>query len=103
MQETKKPFMKPSYKKSGKNIVEEYFNEFLSFHPLLASYIGYREYDGNLVNFYSKDYVVKIQQFYQKYLKQLEVCKNKTLYHRVLEYNLKNNLQYYTFPFFTMT
>ena len=102
MQQTKQASMKPSYKNSGENIVEDYFHEFLSFHPLFASYIGYREYDGNLVNSYSKDYVAKIQYFYQKYLKQLEACKNKTLYHRVLEYNLKNNLQYYTFPFFTM-
>ena len=51
-----------------KNIMEDYFDGYLSFHPLFASRIGYREYDGNLVNYYSKDHVNAKQYFYQELL-----------------------------------
>jgi len=85
-----------------KNIMEDYFDGYLSFHPLFASRIGYREYDGNLVNYYSKDHVNAKQCFYREFLKRLEDCKEKTLYHHVLLYHLKNNLKHDTFPFFYM-
>ena len=103
MQQTREASEKHvSSKKSCNNILEDYFDGFLSFHPLFASSIGYREYDGNLSNYYSKDHMNAKQCFYKEFLKRLEACKKKTLYHDVLLYKLKNNLKYYTFPFFYM-
>ncbi len=96
---SKKHFSRDTFRK---NIMEDFFNGYLSFHPLFASRFGYREYDGHLVNHYSKDHVKAKQYFYRTFLKRLEDCKKKTLYHHVLLYHLKNNLKHDTFPFFYM-
>lgn len=80
-------------------MIQEYFKEFLSFHPLFASTIGYSEYDGILMNYYSKEYSNSLRKFYIRYLKRLQTWKRKTIYHHILQYYLEKSLEYKKFPF----
>ncbi|MFC2141837.1 DUF885 family protein [Acidobacteriota bacterium] len=78
---------------------DEFFEEWLVLHPLLATRIGDTRYNDQLANDISADYMEKLQQVLEKYLKKLATFDRESLNSHdrlvceVFDYYLKINLE----------
>ena len=91
-----------------KKIYNEYFDEYIKLNPSINNYLRLKEYPE--LNMYydndiSKEYKIKMKGICYKYHKKLKNLKYKNIFDKILNYKLKNELEYYKYnlDFFPIT
>ena len=86
-------------------IFKDYFDEYLSLHPLTASFCGIKKYDDKFPNYLDKKIEDKLKKFYKKYIKKInEINKSKindrnAHFLKVLKWRMEDNLEGFNYKF----
>jgi uncharacterized protein (DUF885 family) len=75
-------------------LLKNYFYEMLEINPQLGSFIGYRKYDDQYANYFSKEYEQKFKQLNMKYARMLHSKGSSSVDDEVLEFITKMNLMH---------